>query len=151
MAACKAEEKASPAPAPVPKAKVMQTQQSTSKVAIAPQAFDFSAKRDPFKPHVVEVKPEAKQGRVKGTLPIQNFELAQFKISGIIVGLKENIAQVIDPTGKAYTLKKGMIIGNREGRVVAITPTYIEVVEKVTEDSGKSRSQTERLLIPKKN
>jgi type IV pilus assembly protein PilP len=147
MAACKGEEKAPPAPAPVPKAKVTQTQQSTSKVASAP----VTSKRDPFKPHVVEVKPEAKQSRAKGALPIQNFELAQFKVSGIIVGLKENIAQVIDPTGKAYTLKKGMVIGNRDGRVVAITPTYIEVVEKVTEDSGKTRSQTERLMIPKKN
>jgi type IV pilus assembly protein PilP len=113
--------------------------------------YDFTARRDPFKPFVVEVKADQKRATGKGLLPIQSYELSQFRVTGIIVGLKENFAQVVDPTGKAYTLKKGMSIGNRDGRVTAITSSHIEVVERVVEDSGKAKSQTERLVIPKKN
>lgn len=152
LSACKGEDVAPTAPAPSPKVHAVKQGQQSSAKAVAPhETFDFTSKRDPFKPHVVEVKADPRLARAKGFLPIQNFELHQFRVAGIIVGLTENLAQVIDPAGKAYTLKKGMVIGNRDGRVSAITPTYIEVVERVTEDSGRTRSQTERLMIPKKN
>jgi type IV pilus assembly protein PilP len=124
---------------------------STARVASVAPAFDFSSRRDPFKPFVEDIKPGDKPVGPKGMLPIQNYELAQFRVTGIIVGLKENFAQVVDPTGKAYTLKMGMSIGNRSGRVTAITPTYIEIVERTADDSGKVRNRTERLVIPKKS
>lgn len=146
---CKKEEPAPPPPPP-PKPAAVKQQQMSSAQAAPSALFDFTSRKDPFKPFVVEVKPDAKRAK-GGPLPIQNFELAQFRITGIIVGLKENFAQVVDPTGKAYTLKKGMSIGNRDGRVTAITSKYIEVVERYVEDSGKVRTRTERLVIPKKN
>jgi type IV pilus assembly protein PilP len=143
---------ASPPP-PLQKPSVVKQQpMSSAQVTASAPLFDFSTRRDPFKPAIVEVKkPDEKHTKVKGTLPIQNFDLGQFRVTGIIVGLKENFAQVVDPTGKAYTLKKGMVIGTNNGRVVAITSTYIEVAERVVEDSGKVKTRTERLVIPKKS
>jgi type IV pilus assembly protein PilP len=148
---CSKEEPAPPPPPPKKPAVVKQQQMSSAKVTVTGPLFDFTSRRDPFKPAIIEVKPDEKRAKVKGALPIQNFDLGQFRVTGIIVGLKENFAQVVDPTGKAYTLRKGMVIGTNNGRIVAITPTYIEVAERVVEDSGKVKNRTERLVIPKKN
>lgn len=152
---CKKKE--APAPPPVANPQQLQPkpvqQQVTSAKALSTQGpqIDFSAKRDPFKPFIAEVKKPTAGTKSSGGLPIQNHELSQFRVTGIIVGLKENIAQVLDPTGKAYTLKKGMVIGRENGRVTNITSSYIEVQEKYREESGKVKSRTVRLSIPKKN
>lgn len=148
---CKKEAPTS-APPPPPKKPVAVKQQQASSVRAEnlTQAFDFSLRRDPFKPYVVELKPDEKRSTGKNLLPIQTYELSQFRVTGIIVGLKDNFAQVVDPSGKAYTLKKGMSIGNKDGRVVTIAPGYIEVVERVVEDSGRVKNRTERLVIQKK-
>ncbi len=114
---------------------------------------EFVSRKDPFKPLVADTKsgtPNVKRNRLGQALPILNYELAQFRVTGIIVGLKGNRAQVVDPTGKPYVIKVGMEIGRNEGRVTRITPSYVEVFERYRDESGKLVKNTVRLALPKK-
>ena len=91
-----------------------------------------------------------RSNRLGQALPILNYEVSQFKVSGIIVGLKQNSALIIDPTGKPYVVKAGMEIGRNDGRITKIAPSYIEVFEKFRDDNGKLIKKTIRLTLPKK-
>ena len=147
-----------PAKAAAAPVKPVQTQPSSAKLAQQQTSlFDFSNKKDPFRPFVQAPPPEQKsmavqrQNRTAGLLPIQSYDLSKFKVSGIIVGLKENRALIVDPTGKGYVVKQGMAMGPNNGTIVKITPSYIEVAETYREDSGKLRKRNVKLsLMPKK-
>ncbi|QWV92021.1 pilus assembly protein PilP [Geomonas oryzisoli] len=158
LAGCKKEEAPAPAspppqtePKPAPKPAVP-VQQQLSSVAKTGGALTF--KKDPFKPFLVPAAPAAPAAtagagrpRVPAAelLPIQSFEVSKFKVAGIIAGLRENKALVIDPTGKGYVVQVGMQIGNANGRISRITASTVEVVER----SGR-KSKTIVLTLAKK-
>jgi type IV pilus assembly protein PilP len=156
----KKEQLPAPPPAkPAPAVKVMppiQKQQSTAKIGENPaSSLEFNNRKDPFKsfvaPQAQVAKPVASVGRTstKDLLPIQSYELSKFKVAGIIVGLKENRALVIDPTGKGYIVKQGMLIGSNDGHVSRITATAVEVVESYN-DNGRIRKKTSKISLPQK-
>lgn len=144
---------------PVPAQKpAVQGQLSTAKTA-KPLAttMDFSVKRDPFKPFLVPqaekkaAPPTSTAKRIRGeVLPIQSFETEKFKVSGIIVGLRDNSALVLDPNGKGYVLKEGMQIGSNDGVVTKITQSSVEVVERYRGDNGRARTRTIKLTLVRK-
>jgi type IV pilus assembly protein PilP len=132
----------------------VQKQQSSANVStqISP-ALDFANRKDPFKAFVVaKTQPEKKtrSARTGELLPIQSYEVEKFKISGIIVGLKENRALVIDPSGKGYVVKQGMLIGDNDGRITKITATTLDVFEKYRDENGHMKSRTVKLTLPQK-
>lgn len=118
----------------------------------AGQQFDVSSKKDPFKPYVIEQKAAKPVHRTRSedALPIQQYEVGQFRVAGIIVGLKENRAQIIDPMGKAYIVREGMRIGSNDGKIVKISATGIEVLELFREDNGKIVRRIVKLTLAKK-
>ena len=83
-------------------------------------------------------------------LPIQSFEVSKFKVSGIIAGLKENRALLIDPNGKGYVVQQGMLIGSNNGRIIKITAASVEVLESFKEDNGRVRKRKIVLTLAKK-
>jgi type IV pilus assembly protein PilP len=126
------------------------------KVTPAPvNQFDFSTKKDPFKPFV-SVKPESAQNKeslernARASLPIHSFDISQFKLIGVVVGGKENFAQVIDPNGKGYILKKGMAIGKNDGKVMSISNNGVEILEQFKDDNGRVRKENIKLTLPRK-
>lgn len=139
---------AKPAPAPKPALPVQQQLSSAAKVGSA-----VVFKKDPFKPFLMPqapAAPVAPAARPSGTppadlLPIQSFEVNKFKVAGIVAGLRENKALVVDPNGKGYVVQVGMQIGNANGRISRITASTVEVVEK----SGR-KSKTIVLTLAKK-
>ncbi len=143
---------------PAPKAATppVPTQQQTSSAKTAQAQFDFSTKKDPFKPFISEppvAKGPTKHRKVENVeelLPIQQYDVTKFRVAGIILGLKENSALVIDPKGKGYVVKQGMPIGNNNGRITKIAATYIEVTEQYREENGRIRKSTTRLTLPQK-
>ncbi len=160
-AGCKKKEEATPPqPAKIvkhekkPSPPVQKQQSSAQIVANTSPAMDFSKRKDPFKPYGIEVKPQAspvfssKPG--SGLLPIQNYEVGQFRVLGIIVGLKQNNALIVDPAGKAYVVKPGMDIGKNGGQIEKITATTIEVLEKFRNENGKIVKRIVKLTLPKK-
>ena len=134
----------------------VQVQATSSKTTGAVSTLlDFSGKKDPFKPFAAAPAPQA-QARPAGTprtgdvLPIQSYDVNKFRISGIITGLKENTALVIDPAGRGYVVREGMMIGNYDGRITRITPSAIEVVEQYRDDNNHLRKRSIILTLPKK-
>ena len=127
-------------------------QTSTAKT-VGAVSFDFINKKDPFKPYLapapVPLPGAAAQrtSKTSGQLPIQSYDVSKFKVSAIIAGLKDNRALVIDPTGKGYVVKQGMAIGNNNGTITKITPTYLEVTETYREDNGKTRQRNIKLTL----
>jgi type IV pilus assembly protein PilP len=133
-------------------------QKAVSSVVKPPRSpvnqFDFSSKRDPFRPFAA-VKPvpvyEPKAQKVlKEEIPIHSYDVSQFKLIGVVTGDRENRAMVIDPARKGYVLKVGMTIGKNEGRITAITADGIDVLEQFRDDNGKIRKERIRLSLPRK-
>lgn len=164
-AGCKKEEPPpadSPAPAaPRPPAAATPPVQAalSSASAGAGQGLDFRKRKDPFKPPAAALAPappgsaEAPAPKAplsEDLLPIQMFETAKFKVAGIIAGITENRALVVDPNGKGYVVQKGMLIGSNDGRVSRITANSVEVVEKYREETGRTRQRTIVLTLTKK-
>lgn len=156
VGACKKEEQkpAAPAPKSAVKPVVPVQKRISSALPAAPGSaqLDFTTKKDPFKPFVV-VAPKAPSVSGKprlGMLPIQNYDVAQFKVIGIVAGLKENRAMIVDPAGKGYVVRPGMLIGKNDGRITRITSSAIEVLESYRNDSGKVRKNVVKLTLPRK-
>ncbi|WP_236685655.1 pilus assembly protein PilP [Geobacter pickeringii] len=122
-------------------------------VAATPSQPDFANRKDPFKPFVEaksEKAPSSKSAPIGGLLPIQSYPAEQFKVSGIIVGLRENKALVVDPAGKGYVVKEGMSIGSSNGVITRIAPAFIEVSERFRADNGRMTKRTVKLSLSKK-
>ena len=124
----------------------------------APTRTDFTKKVDPFKPYVMPsaqpavtaAQPATAASPASDLLPIQSYETGKFKVVGIIAGLKENRALVVDPAGKGYVVQVGMQIGNSNGHITRITPNGIEVVERYREDTGRVKQRKIVLTLAKK-
>jgi type IV pilus assembly protein PilP len=129
----------------------VQNQISTAAKPSTQERYDFTGKKDPFRSYVVVSKVKLPLPPVTDKhLPIQQYEVNQFKILGIITGLAENRAMVLDPAGKSYVVKDGSFIGPNNGRVQKIMPTFVEVSEQYREDNGKIKTRVVRLTLPRK-
>ena len=130
---------------------LVQALSSSAKAPVTPERYDFSGKKDPFRSYVVVTKAKLPLPQISvKQLPIQQYEVNQFKVLGIITGLAENRAMLLDPTGKSYVVKDGSLIGPHNGRVLKIMPTSIEVTEQYREDSGKIMNRVVKLTLPRK-
>lgn len=135
----------------------VQKQISTVRAGQSPTSInlDFTKRRDPFRPYVqAPATPPPAAGRiarpVKDLLPIQSFDTESFKVSGIIAGINNNSALVIDPKGKGYVVKEGMLLGSNNGRIKRITASTVEVEENYRDDSGKVRKRVVKLALTRK-
>lgn len=135
----------------------VQKQVSSARISPPPGgiSLDFSNRRDPFRTYV-QAPAAQKAGRGVSTkpardlLPIQSFDTERFKVSGIIAGIRENSALVIDPNGKGYVVKEGMLIGSNDGRIKKITASTVEVEESYRDDNGKVRKRSVKLALTRK-
>jgi len=129
-------------------------QQPLSSVKLPPaqtNQFDFSAKKDPFKPYIVVDKAAAgKKQASKDALPIHSFDVSQFRLVGVVADPKGNKAMVVDPQGKAYVLRLGMTIGKNEGKITQITTSGVDVIEQFRDDNNKVRKETIRIPLLRK-
>ena len=176
LAGCKKQDQQAPPGAPTPPAAVsppgaqsavqkpmsaaktnlpVQGQVSSSSKPARSVSIDFSNRKDPFKPAIVELTPAAGKGGREtapnpNLLPIQRVEVEKFKITGIIAGLKENRALLVDPDGKAYVAKTGMLIGPNNGKVTRITANTLEVDENFKDDAGRIKKRTVKLTLQRK-
>jgi type IV pilus assembly protein PilP len=117
--------------------------------------FNFSGKKDPFKPFVVIKAPPDKSAvvtkkQLEDSLPIHSLDVSQFKLIGVITGGKDSKAMVTDTSGKGYVLKVGMSIGRNNGKVVAITTSGLDVVEQFKDENGRVRKENIKLTLPRK-
>ena len=109
--------------------------------------YDPTGKPDPFQPPVLGFNGDLKSRRVRG-LPLQQFEVTEFELVGIVSGAGGNRALVQDASGRGYLIKVGTPIGKNQGRVVAIADRRILVEEKIKDFMGREKSRTVALKIP---
>jgi type IV pilus assembly protein PilP len=81
-------------------------------------------------------------------LPLQQFEVTEFELVGIVSGAGGNRALVQDASGRGYLIKVGTPIGKNQGRVVAIADRRILIEEKIKDFMGREKSRTVALKIP---
>jgi type IV pilus assembly protein PilP len=147
------------AAAPVVQPLTKPIQKTSSSVKLPPaqsgNIFDFSSKKDPFKPLLLTkastapTPAELKKALLSG-LPIHSFDVSQFRLIGVVTGGKENQAMVVDPNGKGYVLKTGMSIGKNDGRITSITSGGVDVIEQFKDDNGRVRRENIRITLPRK-
>lgn len=119
-------------------------------------SLDFTNRRDPFRPFVQvpstqqSAAAKVSKSRVKDPLPIQSIDTEKFRVTGIITGVKQNSALVVDPAGKGYVVKEGMPLGNNDGYVKRVTNSTVEVEETFKDDSGRTRKRLVKLVLIRK-
>lgn len=162
LAACGKDQAQAPAPGQPPQAVAVPPKPILNRISSAVRLpsvpvnlFDFSNKKDPFKPFVTvktePVKsPESLKKTLRNSLPIHSFDVSQFKLIGIITGGHGNEAMVTDPAGKGYVLKVGMSIGKNDGRITSISLSGVDVLEQFKDDNGRVRKEKILLTLPRK-
>jgi type IV pilus assembly protein PilP len=102
-------------------------------------------RRDPFVP--LPTKTETQKAK-RPLSPLEQFELAQLKLVGIVWDAKEPKAMVEDTSGLGYIIKIGTPIGAHEGKVKAIKPDEVVIEEHYTDFYGARKSREFNMKLP---
>jgi Tfp pilus assembly protein PilP len=113
------------------------------------QVFDYTynpfGKRDPFESFL---RGKAEE-RVLSDNPLLNFDLSKFKLVGIVWGMANPRAIVLDGDGKGHIIRNGTRIGRNRGRVMRILKDRVVVAEEFRDPLGKlSISEHSIMLNP---
>jgi Tfp pilus assembly protein PilP len=102
-------------------------------------ATTFNAgRRDPFRSPSMPKKATAP---VRENLsPLEQKDLGQLKVVGIVWDIKEPRAMIEDTAGLGYTVKVGTAIGRNDGRVKVIQQNHV-IVEEIYEDAYGARKR----------
>jgi type IV pilus assembly protein PilP len=142
-----------PTPAPKPRKVTLPPKQeapappeSASEPAEPRYVYDPAGRRDPFESLLDLRKPVL---TVQEPLtPLQNYEIGQLRLIGMIIGKGEPRAMVIAPDGKSYILKKGVKVGKNDGTVTDITQDSVLVEERYIDFSGEVRKGIQKIMLP---
>jgi len=77
----------------------------------------------------VEIEEEVADEEQAPLTPLQIYDTESYKLVLIMSGTATPKAQVLDPQGKAYIIKIGDPIGNRNGKVVSISGAEVRIEE----------------------
>lgn len=106
----------------------------------------MALERNPFKSYLAE---KAVDGNERVRTPLECCNLNSFKILALISGIENSRALVLSPDGKRYEVRKGDLIGAREGRIFRITAKGIIVDEFVKDEvSGVKVKTRVELRLP---
>ncbi len=117
--------------------------------------YDPTGKRDPFKPYgesQTAQAPELNSGLNKSKPsgePLLNYDVAQFKLLGIIWQVKDPKAMLLDPSGKTHLIRRQTKIGRNNGFVAAIREGEVIVVEPSVGENGVQTAVTRVLNLVK--
>lgn len=97
---------------------------------LEPYIYDPKGRRDPFRPYV-ETAP-LEQGELSGPLlPLQQFDLDQLTLVGIIWNVNDPKAMFVDPRKQVHVVRRDERIGRRSGYIAVIREGEVVVVEAV--------------------
>lgn len=122
---------------------------------IQPPDFQYTpaGKPDPFRPIIQASPPEpSSEGRgQKALTPLERIQPSQLKLVGILRQKDgQSRAMVELPNGKGYLLKVGVPIGQRQGKVTAITGSSVVIQESSTDVFGRKKTSDTILKLHKK-
>lgn len=95
--------------------------------------YDPTGKRDPFRSFV---KDKLRDDAADIESPLEQFELGQLTITGVVWQADRRRALVLDPSGQAYVVKTGDRIGKNDGVVTEIGDSALVVLESYVDFHG---------------
>ena len=110
--------------------------------------FNPVGKRDPFKPFIMEMD-RPQEGFKKSLNPLQQYDISQLKLVGLIVKADKPRALLEDATGRGYIIVPGSYVGNKGGRVTKITKKEVVIIEKTTNIWGEMKRKKVKLSLQK--
>jgi len=118
-----------------------------------PMPYNPLGKIDPFEP-LFKDEPEPapseskREKRIPRT-PLENIDLGQLKLVGVILASSGNRALVQEASGKGYIIKEGTYIGVNSGKVTEIKNDRVIVEEEIEDVVGKPTIRNKELVLPK--
>lgn len=109
-------------------------------------AYDPIGKRDPFRSFVLERVAEEKQSE---RAPLEQFDLSQLDVSGVIWNAQRLRALVQDPSGRTYIVAEGDPMGKNDGRIVRIDESAVFVREQYVDFHGEKTTKDIALRVRK--
>jgi type IV pilus assembly protein PilP len=128
------------APSPAPQTKTAPQPQVTTEVKSEEVAevrsvyrYEPFGKTDPFEPIFRGVK----EGGSELKTPLEEYNVSQFELVGIIWDVKDPKAIIKDPKGETYIVGKGTRIGRNNGKITKITERKIYIIEEYEDIYGQ--------------
>lgn len=112
--------------------------------------YTTEGRRDPFVPLSRIKKPLTKVVDEEPETPLQSYDVAQFKLIGVIVGMGAPKAMVVAPDGKSYVLAKGIKIGKNNGIIIDITSEAVSIKETYYDFSGNVIENIQEIIVPRR-
>jgi Tfp pilus assembly protein PilP len=107
--------------------------------------YNPTGKPDPFMPTTLSIETSQKGKKV---LPLEQFEVNDFELVGIVTGSGIHRAMVQDLTGKGYFIQVGTRIGKVGGKVIRISGKEVVIREPFQDFLGRRNSRVLTLRIP---
>jgi Tfp pilus assembly protein PilP len=114
----------------------------------AERPFNPEGTPDPFKPPLEQVTADTKSKSKGDALPLEQFEVNDYQLVGIISGAGIRRAVIQDLTGKGFFVTVGTRIGKGGGRIVKITEKEVLVEEPIQDFMGRKKNRKVSLKIP---
>lgn len=101
-------------------------------------AYDSVGRRDPFRSFVLD-RLHQEEGETKG--PLEEYDLLQLQVAGLVWKAEKRRALVIDPSGQGYVVEEGDRIGKNNGRVLDIGDSSMRVREEYVDFHGEATTK----------
>jgi|Deesub1362A_J573_1020465.scaffolds.fasta_scaffold00183_19 type IV pilus assembly protein PilP len=117
--------------------------QAEEKLEVKKEVYIYTSegRRDPFLSIIAAAKKAKEERKVKRLIPVEDYDVSQFKLIAIMWDEKQYYALVGLPDGKYYTLKEDMPVGIHGGKVKRITENAVIVREFIRDYKGRLRPQ----------
>ena len=107
--------------------------------------YNPTGKPDPFLPTTLSLEAKSKGKKV---LPLEQFEVNDFELVGVVTGSGIKKAMVQDLTGKGFFIQVGTRIGKMGGKVIRITEKEVVIEEPFQDFLGRRSSRVITLKLP---
>ncbi len=108
-------------------------------IATKNNSYEISNLIDPFYPQIVRKDKAKAQGL------LENFDIEELKLTGILMDNKEYKALIKTPDGRYFVVKERDRIGFKKGQITKISKNEIEIVETIKSPTGET-FQTKKIL-----
>jgi Tfp pilus assembly protein PilP len=101
-------------------------------------AYNSKGRRDPFLSIIEASKKKTEaQKRRKGLKPSESYDLSELRVIAIARDKDRYYAMILLPDKKYFTVKEGMILGTRGGKIIKIDERGVLVREYITNYKGE--------------
>jgi type IV pilus assembly protein PilP len=105
-------------------------------------------RRDPFRPFTLDLQ-GADMPEEAILSPLQRYEIAQLRLTALVLDLSTPRAMVQDSSGMGYIVTPGTPIGRRHGVVKSIEPGRVVVEETVLDYYGRQQLHQVVMEMPR--